>query len=240
MKFVLAGAGLRCEHVHDLVKKEVLEADEVWADTYTSPFPGGLLNCLRRVREDVKEANREVLEGDFAFEGNTVVVVPGDPMAATAHAALLIEARKRGFETKIISNVSALQAARSKSGLSQYRFGRVVTLMYPRDGIKFTESVYLAIKDNDSMNLHTIVLLETGYDKTMTVPEAAELLCEYEELCEREVIAMARLCWDDELVVAARLKELREANLGGPPHLIVVPSPRLHPVEEEFVSALRL
>jgi diphthine synthase len=238
MRFVLAGAGLRCEHVHELLKKEILEAEEVWADVYTSPFPGGLVNCLKRFRSDVKEATRDVLEGDFPFSSHTVLVVAGDPLAATTHASLVLEAKKRGYEVKILSNVSAFQAARTKSGLSQYRFGRVVTLMYPREGIDFTESVYLAIKENDEHNLHTVVLLETGYGRSMTVPEAAELLCKYEDLCKRRVVAMARLCWDDEIVLSSELGALRERDLGSPPHLLVFPSPRLHPIEEEFLSSL--
>lgn len=236
MKFTVAGAGLRCEHVNEVVRRAVLEASEVWADTYTSPFPGGLVNCLKKIREDVKEATRETLEGDFPFAGDVTLVVPGDPLAATTHSALLIEARKRGYEVKVISNVSALQAARSKSGLSQYRFGRVVTLMFPADGISYTESVYLTIKDNDKLNLHTLVLLETGHGRDMSAKEAAELLCDYEELCERKVIAMARLCWDDEKIVVAELESLRRADLGPPPHLLVFPSPKLHPVEEEFLE----
>jgi len=238
VKFVLAGAGLRCEHLNERVKRAILEAEEVWVDTYTSPFPGGLLNCVKGVREDALEADRSVLEGPFRFSKSVTLVVPGDPMAATAHSALLLEARRRGYSVQIISNVSALQAARSKSGLSQYRFGKVVTLMYPKEGISFTESVYNVIKDNDSMNLHTIVLLETGYGRDMTVPEAARLLCEYEELCDRRAIAMARLCWDDETIKVAKLRELAESDLGGPPHLLVFPSPKLHPIEEEFIEAV--
>ncbi len=239
MRFALVGAGLRCEHINELIKGYITEAKEVWADVYTSPYPGGLVNCLKRIREDIKIATRDVLEGPFEFGDDVVIVVPGDPLAATAHLALLLEAKKRGYETKVISNVSALQAARTKSGLSQYRFGRVVTLMYPREGIDFTESVYYAIKDNDEKNLHTIVLLETGYGKDMTVNDAAKLLSKYEDLRERVVVAMARLCWDDEMIVARKLKELGELDLGPPPHLLVFPSPRLHPLEEEYLQTLR-
>jgi diphthamide biosynthesis methyltransferase len=50
---------------------------------------------LKKIRSDVKEATRDVLEGNFNFKGNVVLVVPGDPLAATTHASLAIEARKR-------------------------------------------------------------------------------------------------------------------------------------------------
>jgi len=236
--FYLVGAGLRCEHLHERAKEVIRNVGEVWADVYTSPFPGGLVNCIKRIRDDVKPATRDVLEGKFLFGPSVAVVVPGDPMAATAHSALIVEAKERNYEIKILSNVSALQAARSKSGLSQYRFGRVVTLMFPQDDIDFSESVYNAIKDNDSLNLHTIVLLETGYGRDMRANEAARLLLKYEDLRERKVLAMARLCWDDEEIVLTTLEKLSTLDLGGPPHLLLFPSPKLHPIEEEAMLSL--
>ena len=235
---MLIGAGLRCEHFNERAKEVIRKVDEVWVDVYTSPFPGGLKECISKVRPDVKVATREVLEGEFTFSESVAVVVPGDPMAATTHATLVVEAKKRGYDVKVYSNISALQAARSKSGLSQYRFGRVVTLMYPKDGIDFTESVYYVIKENDAHNLHTIVLLETGYGRDMTASEASRLLMKYKDLRNRKVLAMARLCWDDELIALSYLEKLKDIDLGKPPHLLVFPSPKLHPMEEEAMVAL--
>ena len=86
-------------------------------------------------------------------------------------------------------------------------------------------------------------MLETGYGRSMTVPEAASLLLEEaerkgEDWRNRTAIAMARLCWDSEDILAAPLGELRELDLGGPPQLLVIPSPKLHPMEEEFLKTL--
>ncbi|UXD21248.1 dihydrofolate reductase [Ignicoccus pacificus DSM 13166] len=245
MRFSLVGAGLRCEQVTEEAWEEIRKRKEVFVDVYTSLYPGGLLNCVKKVREDAKEAHRDLLEGDFLKGRNDVaLVVPGDPFAATTHVSLYVEARKRGYDVKLIPGISALQVARTKSGLSQYRFGRVVTMMYPREGISFSESVYYAIKDNDSLNLHTIVLLETGYDRSMTAPEAAKLLIEEarrkgDPMDDRMVIVMARLCWDNEIIEAMTLKEASEGDFGPPPHLMVIPSPKLHPMEEEFLETLK-
>ena len=244
-RFGLIGAGLRCEQMTQEAWRELKEYDKVYVDVYTSPFPGGLLNCIRRVREDALEAERDLLEGNELFEHESVaVVVPGDPFAATTHVSLYLEAKRRGYKVKLVPGISALQVAKTKSGLSQYRFGRTVTMMYPREGISFSESVYYAVKDNDSLNLHTIILLETGYGKSMTAPEAAKLLLEEvrrkgDPMDERVVIVMARLCWDDEEIKAMKLEEVAEEDFGAPPHLIVVPSPKLHPIEEEFLELLK-
>jgi len=244
VKLSLVGAGLRCEHLNEIALRHIRDRREVYVDVYTSLYQGGLLNCILKYREDAKEARRKDLEGDFLKDKDDVaLVVAGDPLAATTHVAIYLDAVKRGYDVYLVPGISALQVARTKSGLSQYRFGRTVTMMYPREGINFAESVYHAIKDNDSLNLHTIVLLETGYDRSMSAPEAAQLLLEEtrrkgEAWESRKVIAMAKLCWDDERIVVTTLEELTKLNLGEPPHLVVVPSPRLHPVEEEFLDTL--
>ncbi|ALU12664.1 hypothetical protein EYM_06210 [Ignicoccus islandicus DSM 13165] len=242
MRFALVGAGLTCKQLTPEALEVIRTYEEVYADLYTSIYEGGLLECLRRHRTDVKPAYRSDLESDFLSDKRDVaLVVAGDPLAATTHSSLLLDALERGYEAKVVPGISALQVARTKSGLSQYRFGRVVTMMYPREGINFSESVYLAIKDNDELNLHTIVLLETGYDRSMKVSEAARLLLEESErkgdstMKDRMVIAMARLCWESEEIRLVTLEEAAKLDLGEPPHLMVFPSPKLHPIEEELI-----
>ncbi len=241
MRFALVGAGLTCDHLTPRALEAIKSYEEVYVDLYTSLFEGGLRECVSKYREDAVGASREVLEGDFLKgKSDVALVVAGDPLAATTHSAILLEALDRGYEVDVIPGVSALQVARTKSGLSQYRFGRTVTMMYPREGIDFSESVYYAIKENDRSNLHTIVLLETGYDRSMRVSEAAELLLRESEekgdpMGDRPVLAMARLCWKDEEIKLVSLEEATELDLGEPPHLMVVPSPKLHPIEEELM-----
>ena len=244
MRFALIGAGLTCKHLTPKAIEMLKSYEEVYVDLYTSIFEGGLVECISKYRKNTKGAYREDLEGDFLKGKREVaLVVAGDPMAATTHSALLVEAKQRGYDVEIIPGISALQVARTKSGLSQYRFGRVVTMMYPRDGIDFSESVYYAIKENDGLNLHTIVLLETGYGKSMKTNEAAQLLLKQfeskgENAGKRPVLVMARLCWKNEDIRLVTLEEAIELDLGEPPHLMVFPSPRLHPIEEDLIKML--
>ena len=239
----LVGLGLRCAHLSDAVISSLKSSDGVYVDTYTSLYQEDPVKCLRSRGIEAIGVGRDFLEGEeplsLASKRKISIAVIGHPLVATTHHVLILEAHKRGISWEVVDNVSAIEVARAKSGLSTYRFGKIVTVMYPREGVSYIESVRRVISENDRLNLHTILLLETGYDKTMRANEAAELILkEYPELADRKVIAMARLGWDDEKIVALTLDELRKRDLGEPPHLIVVPSPSLHPVEEEWLAML--
>lgn len=63
-----------------------------------------------------------------------VLVTGGDPMLATAHAAILALARRRGYRVEVVPGVSIICAAFSLSCLSIYKLGGVATVTYPRGG----------------------------------------------------------------------------------------------------------
>lgn len=66
---------------------------------------------------------------------NAALLVIGDPMIATTHAAIAVIARRRGFNVKIINSVSIVCAVLSQLGLSPYKLGPVATITYPRMGV---------------------------------------------------------------------------------------------------------
>jgi diphthine synthase len=230
--------GLRCYHLHQLALSTLKRSDRIFVDTYTSIYQEDPIECLKGKGIDAKPVGREFLESEQPIEMATneiiSIAVIGHPLVATTHNAIILEASKKGIKWKIIDNMSAIEVAKAKSGLSYYRFGKMTTVMYPRDGISFMESVKLTIEKNDKSNLHTMLLLETGYDRTMRANEAASIILdEMPELSDRLVVVMARLSWDDELITVMTMEEVRKSEFGDPPHLLVLPSPKLHPLEEE-------
>ncbi len=235
--------GLRCSHLSAAVLSTLRNSEYVFIDTYTSIYQENPVECLKKYEIIAKPVGREFLESskplEYAERGKTSIAVIGHPLVATTHHVLVLDASKKGIPWNVVDNISAIEVAKAKSGLSIYRFGKIVTVMFPREGISFLESVKNVIDSNDSLNLHTILLLETGYDKTMKANEAASLLVnEYPELSKRRVIAMARLTWDEEEIIATTFEELTKIDMGRPPHLIIIPSPKLHPIEEEWLKML--
>ncbi len=171
------------------------------------------------------------------------VLVPGDPLVATTHSSVLLEARKSGLETRVIHSSSIISAI-AETGLQIYKFGRVATVVYPEKNF-FPHTPYLILKQNLSISAHTLLLLDVkDRERYMTVPEAIDLLLEIESkekagifTPETNCIGLARL-GSNPAIKYAPASELRRADLGPPPHSLIVPA-ALHFAEEEYIRVNR-
>jgi diphthine synthase len=254
----IVGGGISAEYLTLKALKIIMSADKVYVDTYTSIAPGlddALIARLNPSAEVVKATRNTLEEGsnkiiEEAKEHNIVVVVPGDPHLATTHISLIVEARRKDVEAHIIPGVSGLYAVIDECGLQVYRFGKVVTLVYPEENYKPYTTIEV-IHENYKRNLHTMVLLDLRLDagKAMTIPEAVDILLEIEqELTLREnlspilekalLVGVARAGLPDSSCIAGRPEKLKQASYPPPPHTIIVTAPKLHPIEEEALQTL--
>jgi len=224
------GLGLYDETDMSLAGLEAAQAaDEVFAEFYTSKLTGATIEVLEgRIGRPIKVLDRESVETqpetvlDVAARGSAVLLVVGDPMAATTHVDLRLRAEGRGISTRIFHNASILTAAFTELGLSVYKSGRVTTLQWPH-GKYFPTSPYEAIVGNSVAGLHSLVLLDIRSDEEryMTATEGVELLLRYEEEQGRGVTApedlacvVARAGAPDCVRRAARLGDLASADFG--------------------------
>ncbi|MET1128325.1 MAG: diphthine synthase [Thermoproteota archaeon] len=258
MPLYLVGAGISSEYLSLRAIQLIGSADVVVIDAYTSIAPGvgeelvKALNSRARVvhapRRMLEEEARGIIEE--ARSRNVVVLVPGDPLAATAHAALLVEALKAGVRAEVVPGVSGILASVTAIGLQVYRLGKVVTLVYPQEGFKPYSTVE-AVWDTYRRNMHTLVLLDLKLEEgiAMTVPEAVRILLELEdELARREgaepvvaraqMVGVARAGLPDQKCVYGDPDKVMGGRYPPPPHSLVVLAPRLHPLEEEALNLL--
>ncbi len=106
-------------------------------------------------RETVEnKCEKEMLEP--AKEENIALLVVGSPMGATTHLDILRRAEDLGVEYSVIDNGGIIEAA-GITGLSLYKFGRVVTIPRENEGVK---SPYDLMLKNREIGLHTLVLLD--------------------------------------------------------------------------------
>ena len=101
----------------------VKNADKVYVEFYTSKLLGtsieGLIEFFNR---DVEIIDRKNLEDESwkiieeASKLNVVILTPGDPMVATTHSALRLEAEKKGIKTRIIHGQSIISAVCGLTG----------------------------------------------------------------------------------------------------------------------------
>jgi diphthine synthase len=227
-------------------------ADQVFAEFYTSKLTGATIEVLEgRIGRPVKVLDRESVETqpetvlDVAAEGTAVMLVVGDPMAATTHIDMRLQAETRGIKTRVFHGASILTAALTELGLSVYKSGRVCTLQWPT-GTYFPSSPYEQLAENHGSDLHTLVLMDIRSDegRYMTAAEGCELLLRYEAelgygVTGPDALAcvVARAGAPDCQRVAGRLEDLSKMEFGPALHSIVIPG-RLHFMEARALVVL--
>jgi diphthine synthase len=243
------GLGLYDEKDISLKGIEALKnVDDIYAEFYTANLFGTTLSAVEDIiskeirvltREEVEELNIPL---NAAMEKDVAFLAAGDPLIATTHANMMIEAKKWNIETKVIHSSSILSAAPGLAGLQAYKFGKVTTIPFPEENY-FPHSPYLAIKANMELDAHTLVLLDirAHENRYMTANEGLEYLLKVEEDRQEKVIsedslavAVARAGSDKPVVRADKIKTLIGEDFGGPLHCLILPG-KLHFMEAEYL-----
>ena len=139
-------------------------ADHRRYEAYTALWPDDELARLEKEVGAIERVMRPEVEHpealfSLAREGLVALLVVGDPLQATTHVDLQLRAEQAGIECRVYHGISITTVATGAVGLSNYRFGRQVTLTYPYgDWIATSPLELMAV--NWSRNLHTLVLLD--------------------------------------------------------------------------------
>ncbi len=104
-----------------------------------------------------------------SIDKDVALLINGDPLIATTHKIVIIEAIKKGVKFKVIHSNSIFSAAIGESGLDFYRFGAICTLARWSEHYK-PVSFYNTILNNYSKGLHSIILLDYDSNKNETIP----------------------------------------------------------------------
>uniref|UniRef100_A0A1I8EIA0 diphthine methyl ester synthase n=1 Tax=Wuchereria bancrofti TaxID=6293 RepID=A0A1I8EIA0_WUCBA len=199
---------------------------------------------------------------DEAFDSDVCLLVVGDPLGATTHTSLVFNARKAGVDVEIVHNASIISAV-GCCGLQLYRFGEIVSIVFWEENWH-PDSYYFKIAENKKRGLHTLCLLDIKTKEQsiknmmkgrkeflppryMTCSDAAKQLLEIvdqmnDENMEpvytesTEVVALARVGWDDQKIVFCSLEALCDLDMGPPLHSLIIPG-ELHPMELDFLKS---
>ncbi len=254
-KLYLVGCGLAPDLITLRALTVAREADYVFMDSYTSRLLGDGLGELEELigkavevlgRSDLEEGlTKKVLS--LASVKRVALLVVGDPLVATTHSAIVVEAVKRGIDVEVVPGISIVPTALTLSGLMIYKMGRIATITYPVHEV-LSEYPYNVLKDNDERGLHTLFLLEMDAEKGyyMTVPEAIEILYKLEESRREGVVSPKRLAVavgalgdrERQRVCPGTLDELMRFD-ADVPHTLIVVSPKPHFMEEEALDAAK-
>jgi len=252
-EIVFVGLGLHDEMGISLRGlEEVKTAGTVFIELYTSVLPGFSKRRFEQIsgadiravarRELEEESGKIILEA--ARKGKAVLLVPGDPMIATTHIALRIEAKKRGIGSRVVHGASVLSAAIGLSGLHNYKFGKSVTIPFPEDTT--SETPHAVIAQNKRAGLHTLCLLDIKAEERryLGIREGLESLLRADAKAKDGAVTastlsvgIARAGSESPTVKAGFVRDLLSFDFGGPPYSLVFPG-RLHFMEAEALIVL--
>ncbi|MCY0859489.1 MAG: diphthine synthase [Sulfolobaceae archaeon] len=249
-KLLLVGLGLSSRHITNSVIETLRNVDIVMFDTYTS------ISCdidakyiSKLIGKDVIEANRNLLENEsrkvieLLNQGKSIAILTiGDPMIATTHVSLALQAKSVGHSVDIVPGISVYCYFISKSMLSAYKFGKSSTIVKPIDDY-IDPGSYYTLEENRARGLHTLFFLEPG----LTASSGLEVLMKLEDKIKHNVISRndiaivgERLGCNDEKVFAATIDTIINLNLQNLPHILIIPSKKLHYIEEEALKWLMI
>lgn len=250
-EIVFVGIGLNDEKGISLKGlEEIKNSENIFIELYTNFMPNFSIKNLefisgkkinRLSRRELEEEDGKIIL-DATERGKTVFLVPGDPLIATTHISLRLEAKKRKIRTRIVHGASVISAIIGQTGLHNYKFGKTVTI--PLSG-NYSETPYKVIIQNKKRGLHTLCLLDinTKSQQFLSIKEALRTLLDIEQKRKKQVttlntfaIGVARIGNSSQFIKANNIENLLKIDFGGPPQSLIFPG-ELHFMESEALIA---
>jgi len=247
--FYLIGLGLKPKHLTLEAIEALNKCEKVYLEFYTSKLAEE--NELKKIiRKKIELLERKQVEEEFneilneAKKKNIALLVIGNPLIATTHMQLLLEAKKLKLKFKVIPGIS-IKDFIGLSGLSDYKFGRTVSIPFYSENFK-PESFYDAIKKNYDNEMHSLCLLDIQKnkekEKLMSVKEALELLERIAKkrneywLFKTKIIVLSNIGSKKQRIVCGSLEKLKKEKFKSPASIII--TSKLNEKELEFLNEL--
>ena len=224
----------------------VKKCDVVYLENYTSVLKCKKMDLEKFYGKKIISARRSLVEADNnevienAKAKNVAFLVAGDPLVATTHIDLFLRAKREEIKCHVIHNASIICAV-GVTGLQAYKFGKTTSIPLENENI---EAPYVALKDNLSLGLHTLFLLDLNpeEEKFLSINDAIRYLLKVELRRNERIFSEKTFCVgcvrigsENQAIKAGTAKDLLKHNFGKPAHCLIVPG-KLHFMEEKALK----
>ncbi len=245
----LVGLGLSIKDI-PIGTIEACKNCELYIDRFTSRIDNEVTDYITELtgkriteltRQDMEENAKDIVRR--AERKNIAILIGGDPLIATTHKILYIEAKNQGITTQVVHANSIITTAVGESGLDFYRFGAPCTI--PKWSQHYSPvSFYEKIATNFKNSEHSILLLDydAKNETTLDIKETISILEKAEEHYKKgiinsktKIILLHNMSLNDSKVIVTTLGQAPSLNYSGV-NILVIPS-ELTGIEKEAVKA---
>jgi len=234
----LIGLGLDLKDISLKALEVLKKCDLIYLENYTNTFTYVQKDLEKVIGKKVISADRKsVEEGKDILENakkkKVALLVSGDPLSATTHIELLMRAEKEKIKMKVIHSVSVFTAI-AETGLQLYKFGKTASIAKWTCNFK-PESFYDIIKQNDSINAHTLILIDIG----LQIKEALGYLesiakARDPSMLEKKIVVCENLGTEKQKISYGKIEQLMKKKFSLPACMII--PAKLHFMEEEMLD----
>lgn len=210
----------------------------VYLESYTSNLNTPISKLEKLYKKKIIISDRNLIENsneiiEKSKKYNVALLIIGDVFSATTHINFLLECKKNKIECKIIHNASVITAV-GELGLEIYKYGKTTSIPFESSNINTPIEV---IKQNLKSNLHTLVLLDLDpkNNKFLKINEAINYLIKKGFDEDKKIIACCALGGNSEIKYETALN-LSKMTFEKIPQCLVIPSDKLHFIEEEALE----
>jgi diphthine synthase len=249
MALYFIGIGLNDEKDISIKGLELVKnADFIYLENYTSKLNTPISYLERSYNKKIILADRALVEINSdktileqAKTSEVAFLVVGDVFSATTHMDLYLRAKKMAIKTKVVHNASVLTAV-GITGLQLYKFGKTTSIPFANENV---EAPYDVLMMNQKNNLHTLFILDLLQDSndSLTINDAIRFLFRVELKRGEKVFTDNTLCVGctklgslDQIIKAGKARDLLKEDFKNGMHCLIVPSKRMHFMEEEALK----
>jgi diphthine synthase len=237
----LIGLGLQDEKDLSLKSLEILKkCSQIYFEGYTSRLNFDLKKLEDMIGKQIFIASRDMLENKMdefilnAKNKDVALLVIGDPLMATTHNVMILEAEKKKIESRVIHNASVLNAI-ADTGLSLYNFGKIASIPFENKDI--ISPVEIA-NVNNKLGMHTLFLLDLKNGKYMSINDGLTYLLD-QGLKDELAIGCAGLGRKDQEIKAGKMSKLIQHKFSQEPGCIILLG-KMHFLEEEAIERWKI
>jgi len=233
----IIGLGLNVDGISKYAFDVVKRCKRIYLENYTVDFPYTQSELSEVLDKKLIPANRDFIEGlsiiDEAKKLDVALLVYGSPLTATTHITLIDEAKKSGLRYKIIYNASVFDAI-AETGLQLYKFGKIASMPAWKKSYE-PDSFMEIVKDNQSINAHSLILVDIGLDFPDAIEQLKKAADNHKIKLPSKLLICQSLGTKHRKIMYKPLKEAEGYSGVKKPYCIIIPS-KLHFVEKDFLK----